>query len=341
MKKNHCLISALLIFCSVFSFINLTAQKKTDDLNWLKNWFDAWEMTSKEILALPPMSAPELLFFDDSIVISTSDVSAPVGKPIDGPKFFGRKLPWKIMEHKGKLTLPDGQTVPLGLMSFAGPLKNGKSFFVMAAPSFWKAAGVTSAELNLDRLLTGVFLHEFAHVSQTKGFGALIDSIDGKHFFSGVEINDDMVQDYFKYDTNYIRHFKLEVSKFYEAAFSSSDQNARSLIQEGLELLVSRQQKYFTAEKEVLKELDDIFLSMEGIGQYVAVAWLIHPKGGNLPVETAVKGFRRNGKQWSQEEGLALFLALSKLVKPDWRKEMFSEHPTYITDLLRKAVEDK
>ncbi|MBN4073041.1 DDE-type integrase/transposase/recombinase [Crocinitomix catalasitica] len=89
---------------------------------------------------------------------------------------------------------------------------------------------------------------------------------------------------------------------------------------------------------KMLKELDDIFLSMEGLGQYVGVAWLIHPKGGNLPIEVAVKGFRRNGRWWSQDEGLALFLILNRLTNPNWKDDMFGKEPKYIVALLKQTI---
>ena len=77
---------------------------------------------------------------------------------------------------------------------------------------------------------------------------------------------------------------------------------------------------------------------MEGAGQLLGVLWLTHPEGGNVPVDIAIKGFRRKRNQWSQDEGLGLFLALIKIAPPNWSGEMFSDHPTHIVDLLKKAV---
>src|SRR5688572_18735508 len=106
------------------------------ELQWLQQWFNAWELLSNEVLHLPKDPAPEMLFFDSAYVFTTSTISAPNGTPIDGPAFFGQKLSWKKMRHNGELTLPDGQKVPIGLMSFASPTPDNKRFFVMAAPSF-------------------------------------------------------------------------------------------------------------------------------------------------------------------------------------------------------------
>lgn len=48
---------------------------------------------------------------------------------------------------------------------------------------------------------------------------------------------------------------------------------------------------------------------------------------------------RRKRNQWSQEEGLAMFLVMDKLTKPDWRKDLFGEHPKTIIALLEAAVQ--
>ena len=127
-------------FASILLFVFSSA--KATELSWLQSWFNAWELMSNQVLKLPKTAPPEMVFYDSVYVYSTSEVSAPTGERIQGPAFFGKSLPWKKMEHKGELTLPDGQKVPLALMSFAGPSKNGRSFFVMAAPSFWKSAGM-------------------------------------------------------------------------------------------------------------------------------------------------------------------------------------------------------
>jgi hypothetical protein len=78
---------------------------------------------------------------------------------------------------------------------------------------------------------------------------------------------------------------------------------------------------------------------MEGLGQYTMYAWLIHPKGGNIAAETAVKGVRRGGRWWSQEEGLALFLALEKLAPPKkWAPKMFGSTTESVLRLISRNL---
>ena len=327
----------LTIFTSL-TLLLLPLCGNAQSLSWLNRWLGAWELVTKELLQLPVVEPPVMLFYNDSLGYTTAAVSMPPGIEMKGPMLYGRQLPWKVMPHKDSMILPNKQRVPLGLMSFAGPMADGRSFFVMATPGFWKSAGVDSRELSLDKMLTAVFLHEFAHTRQYEGFGKAIDAIERDHPFTDVPLNDDIVQGYFKSDSDYVRAFRAETETFYAAAAARTVRETKALVKKGLAMLKERQARYFTGDKAILKRLDDIFLSMEGVGQYVGVYWLIHPKGGSLPADVAVNGFRRNRSQWSQEEGLAMFMALTRLSKPNWADDQFGPKPVTIVELLEKAL---
>lgn len=325
------------IFLLMILLANIAHAQPSSQTPWLSKWLSAWELVSNNILQLPQDTIPDMLFFDKNFVYTTSTVSAPKGRPFNGPMLFGKKLPWRKAPHQGKITLPNGQEVPVGLMSFAAPGKD-KVFFVMGAPDFWQNAGVQSKELGLDKMLVGVFLHEFAHTRQMKGFGQQVASFERNHKFEGMELTDDIVQDYFKKDSVFEKGFRQEAALFYEAAATKNKAEAKKILVQALAALKSRQQQYFIGDKAVLTTLDDIFLSMEGVGQYVAVAWLTHPKGGNVPHATALKGFRRNGKNWSQEEGLATYLALLNVTKINWAEDVFGPNPKTVISLVEDAT---
>lgn len=328
----------LIISLFLIVAIPLYASSQQEDLIWLRGWFKAWELVDRKLLLLPAATPPLMVFYDDTWVYTTSAVTAPAGSQIPGPGMYGRPLKWRKARHGDTLTLPDGQRVPVGLMTFAAATPKGESFFVMAAPVFWKNAGIESSAFTLDKMLTGVFLHEFAHTRQQNGFGRMVDTIERNHAFNDIPLTDDIVQNYFKKDSTYVHAFREEVDAFYEAAFTPEKELAKVAVRKGLNLLKTRQTIYFGGDRSILKTLDDIFLSMEGLGQYLAVYWLIHPQGGNVDRNAAITGFRRKRNQWSQEEGLAMFLALTSLSEPDWRSVQFSEQPRTIVDLLEVAI---
>jgi hypothetical protein len=308
-----------------------------------ERWFSAWELVSKKFYKIKTIKPVEFVFFDDKYIYSTSNESVPNGEIIGGPQLFDKKLIWKRGVHNGKIMLPNRQIVPVGLMSFAAPLEteNQSSFFVMPLPEFWRNAKVESAELGLEKLLTGVFLHEFAHTQQMQSFGRKLSEYEQRYKFE-VEFSDDVIQHYFEKDAVYNSAFREEVALFYAAAANSDKTKTIELIEQSIEKLESRQQKYFRGDKEHFKEIDDFFLTMEGIGQFTMYLWLTDTKGGNIPPDIALKGVRRGGKSWSQEAGLPLFLILGKLSKTEnWSKQMFGKEPESVIKIIRNELKKK
>jgi len=307
-------------------------------LSSAQKWFSAWEMLSRNIYKLKTYHPVEFVFFDDQFIYSTSVISVPDGEIIEGPSLFNKKFIWKRKEHNGKITLPDKQIVPVGLMSFASPMEGQKSFFVMPPLSFWQTAGVESKEIGIELLVTGVFLHEFSHTQQMQNFGKKMTTYEMNNKFA-VNFSDDIVQDYFDKDSVYENKFREEVSLFYNAAVAADRSGFNNLTTQALQIYNARQANYFTENLKILKEIDDFFLTMEGIGQYSMYAWLIHPKGGNIATDIAVKAVRRGGRSWSQEEGLSLFLVLCKLIKPGrFAASMFGNEAVSVIDLIKKYM---
>jgi hypothetical protein len=309
----------------------------TIKLEWMETWFSAWQNISENVLMLPKAKPPIMFFYDETYVYTTSTISAPSGELFDGPLFFGEKLPWRRAEHRDTLTIPDGQRVPVQLMTFAAPLENGQNFFVMAAPDFWLNAGIESKEVGLEKLLTGVFLHAFAHVRQLNGIGKRITEFEIGNTFK-VEVSDDIIQEYFAADTAYVNDYNKEVSLLYKAVFSETEADLKKLTLQGLSMLKKRQLRYLKTENPILVEMDNTFLTMEGTGQYLIVSWLMRPENGKIPFVTAVEAARRKRQWWAQDEGLALFLILTRLNRPDWAGEIFNENPKNIIELLEHEL---
>ena len=167
------------------------------ELQGAEKWFAAWEFVSKEIYNIHTAKPVDFVFFDTTYIYSTSVISIPDGEAINGPAFFHQKMNWKKKPHDGRITLPNGQVVPAGLMSFASPGAGNQAnpFFVMPLPGFWKKAGVESKELGLENLVTGVFLHEFSHSQQMQNFGKKISEYENMAKYK-VDFSDDIVQDY-------------------------------------------------------------------------------------------------------------------------------------------------
>lgn len=300
---------------------------------WMTHWLAAWELTSRDILHLSDAPAPNIVFYDSACVFTTAGVSAGGAAPgEEGPALFGTPLPWRALAHGDSLTLPDGSRVEVALMSFTSVDKATGPFFVMAAPSYWARARPGPPN---DAGLTAVFLHEFAHTRQLPGIHTL-GPIDSTWTYPE-ELNDDAVQTHFGGDSVYVAAYLAERDLLYRAAAADSIAEVRALAKEALAMIRRRHARWFTGDKAQFVILDDTFLSLEGAGQWAGTAWLAHPRGGGMTHAAAVAKMLGKGRWWVQDEGLALFLVVDRLL-PGWPALVFGDPSMGASAVLERAV---
>lgn len=268
-------------------------------------------------LRLAPQPMPTILLFDQRCVFEQRS---------------GTKR-WTGRAHNGSVRLPDGHRIPISVTSFAGETA-GRPFFVMALPPIWDKAGIPISGDHL--ALTGVFLHEFSHTRQTPALAPVFAAAAAVRAMPE-DFSDDSLQEHFRSDAAYSAAAVKETELLFAAAVDPNADRARSLAQKALEMMEERQAKWFVGENADWKPYDDLFLTMEGFGQWVGYAWLTDPRGGRLSRETARDKMRGTRKWWSQEEGLALFLVIDRFV-PGWQQRAFAVRPALGIDLLRLAV---
>ncbi|MGV0751396.1 hypothetical protein [Empedobacter brevis] len=336
MIRLFCIITFCAMTLSVYGQVDMKRDNEFFDAT--KKWFSAWEFVSKEIYKVQEVTPVEFVFFDDAFVYATSSVTIAKGDDVKGPDLMNLRLRWKKKLHNGSLTLPDKSVIPVNLMSFAAEISDGNnaSYFVMPLPDFWKQAGVESKELGIDNLITGVFLHEFSHSQQMQNFGKKISEYEQHNNFD-IDFNDDIVQNLFAKNTAYSEIYKKELDIFYNAV--KNDTLDTVSVKEGMKIMQQRHNDFFQDKYKNLTEIDHFFLTMEGLGQYTMYLWLTHPKGGNIDKEMAVKGVRRGGKWWSQDEGFALFLILDQLENTkSWAKDMFGNKTESVINLIERLI---
>lgn len=291
------------------------------DRAWLVTSLEAWRYMDARRLNLAPDPRPTVVVFDTKCRFE----SAAGGKP------------WRAQAHSGRICLPDGEEVSIQVTSFAG--KNGKTaerFFVMALPSIWDSAGIPISGDHLG--LTGVLLHEFSHTRHILALKPVFEDTEPRHPMPE-DFNDDSLQKHFQSDPAYDATFGKEVDLLYRAAAEPTASKSKALAREALAMMEARQSRWFVGEATYWKSYDDLFLTMEGFGQWVAYSWLADPQGGGLTPAAAQEKMRGSRKWWSQEEGLALFLVIDRFV-PNWTAQAFAPRPALGIDLLRQAVEE-
>lgn len=291
------------------------------DKAWLDGAIGNWRASERGILKLAPAPLPTIIAIDAACTYT--------GKA----KRRGR-IQWTAAPHGDPVALPGGNTAPIGPISFASPDNGaaGTGYFAMSLPSVWRKAGVSST-LGLERLMDGVMLHELMHTRQFYFANPRLAALTREYGLPD-DINDNSLQDAFKADAGYVAEYEAERDLLYAAAAATTDGEARVLAGKALAKMRARRAAYFTGANAKWQPLDDLFLTMEGLGQWLAYAWYM--KSG-VPAPAAIDAVRRKRNLWSQDQGLALFLTIDRLV-PGWQRDAFAETPLLGEALLAKAA---
>jgi hypothetical protein len=294
------------------------------DLRWLDEARSAWRLQLRRLPELTPPRDVSVILFDGRCRWSSPDA-------------LERRVSvrWSGSLHGGRVRLADGSRIPVGVTSFAGEGRTGSSF-VMALPSIWTDAKVPGGPLGLDRLTKAVLLHEASHVAQPAIMARVGKLVREKGF--GEDFNDDSIQKKFEGQAEFAASVREETKLLFAAAAASDEKLARSHVRSALELIAKRRSRWFVGPDRRLGEAEDLFLSMEGAGQYVGYSWLLNEQGGGMSREQAMAGFGTRARWWSQAQGLALVLAVERLGLAGWRGQLWGKPTMVGTQLLEAAI---
>ena len=293
------------------------------DRRWIETGIARWRAAQRDLLKQPPHALPTIIAVDARCTYTARSARS-------GWRWPGRP-------HGGTMRFANGVAQPVGPISFAAPdpAQPSGGFFAMSLPLVWRAAGVTS-ELGLERLMDGVLLHESMHARQFYFVNPAMEAWE-RRWGKDAGASDDAVQERFKGDPAYHAAFEAERDTLFRAAAAPTDAEARTLAADALRLMRARRVRFFTGADAKWLLLDDLFLQMEGLGQWLAYAWYVSPRGAALPPATVLPAVRRGGKFWTQDEGLALMLTVDRLV-PGWQRDAFAARPLLAEALLAKAA---
>ena len=286
-----------------------------EDRQWLEDALDGWRTVSRDFLRAPEQRLPQIVTYDKrcSYALESRADSAPQ---------------WSISEHGGEISLPNGGKIPPAPIAVNAATDAGDNFVVMSLPSIWRPVAPKS-EIPLEWFLEGILFHELAHAYQSAvapetSFPALL-----KRLSLPDNVSDDSVQDAFKANADYVRAYEAERDLLFRAASAPTDNEARALACEAVDKLRARRERHFSGSNAHWALVDELSLTTEGLGEWVSYKWLTSARG--LPSSLVLPKFR--GAYWSQEQGLATFLVVDRLV-PEWQKRLFDRSPATAEDLL-------
>jgi hypothetical protein len=284
------------------------------DRAWVDTLLDTWRGVARDALRIDPEPLPLIIVFNESCVWR-------IGDTVDGAA------------HGGTIPLPDGGMVPARLMTFAGTYgSDDRPFLVMAMPSIWRADPKHQDDPGLPLLIRAVFAHEMTHTVQARGIGQWLAEVE-KRLALPEGLDDDIIQTRYEKDPDFRAAVAAERSLLYQAVAEANASVRRALLSTAVSAIAARRQRYFSGDAAVYAELEDIFLNMEGLGNWAA--YQVARREGLEPAD-ARAFIRGGGERWSQDEGLAAFLLLDALL-PDWRDRVLKGRPASVLALLTEA----
>jgi len=293
------------------------------DQAWLDRSMRAWNYAATHLSGIGHVKKIQAVIFDkDCVVTSTTAMNG-------GPDR------WSSKRHAGKITLPDGATLPAQVISFSGSTES-TSFFVMSTPSVWRAAGKTGKGTSLENLMTAVMLHEGTHVAQMPTYGQAIGRISEQNKLPE-DFNDDSIQAHFKDNSQFAKSVEREAQLLFAASRAKSGADAVRLARSARQMMKARYARWFVGKDAYMAEAEPIWLTLEGSGQWVAFRWETNSRGGHVPVSAVMPGFETD-KWWSQREGLAAFLALERLTGKSWKRQAFGLGEKDVLQMLDDAI---
>lgn len=323
LSLSACSIEAGPVALANSSVSSRTCRMAEADELWLQQSISAWNY-ALEHLAQAKVERLTAVIFDGRCRLASETAMT------------GGAAEWSSTGHDGSVLLPDGNGLPAQVTSFAAPAGDG-AFFVMAAPSVWRAGGVQAGGLTLEKLMTAVLLHEGSHVLQFPTYGEAMGELTKRHALPDT-FNDDSIQSRFEADREFAASVARETELMFAAAAAPDLQEARRLAREARALMLSRHGRWFVGQDAHLRAAEDIWLTMEGSGQWLAYRWLTDPRGGGIPEALALEAFAKRGKWWSQKQGVALFLALDRLAPPGWKARVFGGTSDTASEILDTAA---
>ncbi|GJG86098.1 hypothetical protein tb265_12790 [Gemmatimonadetes bacterium T265] len=298
------------------------------DARWVAAALAHWPVAVRDLLRLPPAPLPTIVTFDRRCAF------------IATPRAGGARV-WRGTPHGGTVTLPDGKRIPAGVTSLAAPAGDASGragYFVMSLPSMWRAGGVRSG-LGLERLMDGVLLHELMHTRQFYFANPVLADVTRRYGLSEDSVDDDAVQRAYEKNPAYVADYTAERDLLFAAAAAPDTAEARRLAREALARLRARRARWFVGNAARWGPVDEIFLTMESLGQWVAYTWYTTTEEPHLTPDAALREVRRGGRYWTQDEGLALFLVVDRLV-PGWQRLAFAPEPATAEALLARAGDE-
>jgi hypothetical protein len=249
---------------------------------------------------------------------------------------------WQVVPsvHGGRIRLPNGRAIPPISIGITSPAADDTTFFLaLALPDVWRSdpryRALNESRSGWEDYLVGAFSHEMAHARMLPGLLGRLRELEAAIYPDTIE--DNAVQNRFADSVEFAEAVSRETQWLYRAAAAGSRRTRVLLVRAALESMEARRARYYVGIDAAWSDLEQTFLDLEGIAQWVAFQVRWGPFAPGQARERQLAQFRSSREFWSEDQGLALVLALDALVA-DWQQLVVGARPVTTFELLRRAV---
>lgn len=325
----------------------LACALSASDAAYVQNALDGWTRVTRDLLQISDAELPWMILYTRSCAYHlAADPGTAVGrevKPLDVRLAYrGQPVLVRAAPVTDAVRLPNGDSIPVAGIAFTSLYERDgaqRPFFVTALPDVWaKDPKYADDPEDWAPFVLEVLSHELVHTRQMVAIFEKLDALKQRHPLIPDRVNDDWLQEKFEPVAGVAPTVRAEIELLYQAAAEPEDERARRIARTALALLRARRVTYYGEAAAAYSAMEDLFLNMEGVACWSAFGLALTRQPAAPPLR-ALEAFRGNRKFWSQEEGLALFLALDRFV-PRWRARVFPPELASPVDLLESAIGD-
>jgi hypothetical protein len=296
---------------------------------WLTRAMSQWKQIGEPLLRIEPGRFPPLILFDPECAYHVNPVEQ-----------------WKVTAsaHGGSILLPNGRSIkPMGVGITSPSSGDTGVFLAIALPAAWRADpryGTSETRAGWERYLVGAFSHEMTHARMLRYLLPRLRVLEAAIYPDTVE--DNAIQNRFGNDRAFAQSVQTETDLLYHAATAATASTRTQYVRTALALMRERWDRYYVGELAQWSELEQVFLDLEGIAQWVAfhVRWGGETGASRSPgslFDRLLRRFRDTREFWSEDQGLLLVFALDALV-PDWQRQLLAPNAPTAYELLSRAV---
>lgn len=299
------------------------------DSVWLTRAMSQWRQIGEPLLRIEPRPFPPLILFDTECAYHVNPVER-----------------WNVTAavHAGTIRLPNGRAIrPVGVGITSPTAGDTGVFLAIALPAAWRADpryGASETRAGWERYLVGAFAHEMTHARMLPYLLPRLRVLEAAIYPDTVE--DNAIQNRFGHDRSFAQSVQTETDLLYHAATAPSASMRTQYVRTALALMRERWDRYYVGDLSRWSELEQVFLDLEGIAQWVAfhVRWGGETGASRSPgslFDRLLRRFRDNREFWSEDQGLLLIVALDGLV-PEWQRQLLAPNAPTAYELLSRAV---